>query len=167
MASSLRGGDQLQDVDELANANLIKKVDGYYLNVVTFTNKENFKEQKKNGKEIGLDFGVKASITTSEGEKIGVSLGESERLKHLQREMFRRQKGSNNRRKTIKRIQREYLKLSNKKKDKANKIVHKLKAYDRIYMQDENIAGWHMGLFGKQVQHSCMGIIKAKLKDLP
>jgi hypothetical protein len=32
-------------------------------------------------------------------------------------------------------------------------------------MQDENLRGWHSGLFGKQVQHSCMGLIKAKLKD--
>ena len=76
---------------------------------------------------------------------------ESERLKKLQRELFRRVKGSSNRRKTIKLIQQEYQKLSNKKQDKANKIVSKLKVYDRIYMQDEQIAGWQKGLFGKQV----------------
>lgn len=119
---------------------MIKKADGYYLKVTCFINKENFHEQPKNGKEIGLDFGIKSSITTSEGEKIAMSIGESEQLKKLQREMFRRAKGSSNRRKTINRIQREYLKLSNKKKDKANKIVHKLKAYDCIAMQDEQIA---------------------------
>ena len=32
-------------------------------------------------------------------------------------------------------------------------------------MQDEMIANWHSGLFGKQVQHSSMGFIKAKLKN--
>ena len=74
-----------------------------------------------------------------------MSIGESERLKKLQREMFRRAKGSNNRHKTITLIQREYQKLSNKKKDKANKIVHKLKAYDCIAMQDEQISNWHKG----------------------
>ena len=163
----VRTGDQLQEVDELANANLVHKADGYYLKVVTFTNKENFKNQKKNGKEIGLDFGIKTNLTTSEGEKVDVAVGESGRLKKLQRELFRRVKGSNNRHKTINRIQREYLKLSNKKKDKANKIVHKLKAYDCIVMQDEQIASWHRGWFGKQVQHSCLGLVKAKLKSLP
>ena len=76
-------------------------------------------------------------MTTSEGEKLDVSVGESDRLKRLQREMFRRTKGSNNRYKTIKLIRREYLKLSNRKKDKANKIVSKLKAYSCIVMQDE------------------------------
>lgn len=45
--------------------------------------------------------------------------------------------------------------------------MHKLKSYGRIYMQDENIAGWHKGLFGKQVQHSCLGTIKSKLMSLP
>ena len=85
----------------------------------------------------------------------------------LQKQLFRRVKGSNNRRKTVKLIQREYQKLSNKKQDKANKIVSKLKKYDRIYMQDEQISGWHKGLFGKQVQHSCLGTVKAKLKALP
>ena len=157
----------MQNVDELANANLVKKADGYYLKVTCFINKENWKEQEKNGKEIGLDFGIKTNLTTSEGEKIDVTVGESDRLKRLQREMFRRVKGSNNRCKTINRIQREYLKLSNKKKDKANKIVSKLKAYSCIVMQDEQISNWHEGWFGKQVQHSCMGLVKAKLKALP
>ena len=34
-------------------------------------------------------------------------------------------------------------------------------------MQDENIAGWHRGHFGKQVQHSCLGTVKSKLMALP
>ena len=163
----VRTGNQLQIADELANANLVKKPDGYYLKVTAFINKENWKSIQTNGKEIGLDFGIKTSITTSEGEKLDVSVEESERLKKLQRQLFRRVKGSNNRHKTIKLIQKEYQKLSNRKQDKANKIVSKLKKYDRIYMQDEQISNWHKGLFGKQIQHSCLGTVKAKLKMLP
>ena len=163
----LRTDKQLQIADELANANLVKKPDGYYLKVVCFINKENWRTQKTNGREIGLDFGIKTNITTSEGQKIDVSIEESERLKKLQREMFRREKGSSNRYKTIKKIQREYQKIGNKKSDKANKIVHMLKQYDCIVMQDEQISSWQKGVFGKQVQHSCMGRIKQKLKSLP
>lgn len=163
----VRTGNQLQNVDELANANIIKKPDGYYLKVTAYINKENFKEKSSNGKEIGLDFGIKTNITTSEGEKIDISIEESDRLKKLQREMFRRTKGSNNRYKTIKKLQREYQKLSNKKQDKANKIVSKFKAYKTIVIQDEQIANWQKGLFGKQIQHSCIGLVKAKLKQLP
>ena len=163
----VRTGNQLQIADELANANLVRKPDGYYLKVTAFINKENYNFITTNGKEIGLDFGIKTSITTSEGEKLDVQVEESERLKKLQRELFRRVRGSKNRNKTIKLIQREYQKLSNRKQDKSNKIVSKLKKYDRIYMQDEQISNWHKGLFGKQVQHSCLGIVKAKLKMLP
>ena len=157
----------MQNVDELANANLVKKSDGYYLKVTCFINKENFKSVETNGKEIGLDFGIKTNIITSEGEKLNVSVGESERLKRLQRKISRQVKGSNNRYKTIGLIQREYQKLLNRKQDKANKIVHKLKAYEIIVIQDEQIANWYKLGFGKQIQHSCMGLVKAKLKTLP
>lgn len=133
----VKTGNQLQIADELANANLIKKPDGYYLKVTCFINKENLEKTKTNGKDIGLDFGAKTSITTSEGEKLDLTVEESDRLKKLQREIFRRKKGSNNRNKTIKLIQREYQKLSNKKEDKANKVVHELKQYSCIVMQDE------------------------------
>ena len=48
----------------------------------------------------------------------------------------------------------------------ANKIVHDLlNDYDFIAIQDEMIHNWHAGLFGKQIQNSCMGTIKMKLKN--
>ena len=49
--------------------------------------------------------------------------------------------------------------------DEANKITHEiLENYDFVAIQDEMIANWHKGLFGKQVQHSAMGYIKANLR---
>lgn len=81
--------------------------------------------------------------------------------------MSRQVKGSNNRYKTVKLIRREYQKLSNRKRDRANKLVHKFRAYDRIVIQDEQIAGWQKGRFGRQVQRSCLGLVKAKLRLLP
>ena len=81
--------------------------------------------------------------------------------------MSRQVKGSNNRYKTIKNIRREYLNLSNKKKDKANKIVHKFKQYACVVIQDEQLSEWHKQKgMSKVVQHSCMGMIKSKLKNL-
>jgi len=61
----------------------VKKLDGYYLKVTCFINKENFREVETNGKEIGLDFGIKTNITTSEGEKLDMTVRESDRLKRL------------------------------------------------------------------------------------
>ena len=122
---------------------------------------------KTNGKEIGLDFGIHTNITTSEGEKLDVSVEESERLKRLQKKMSRQTKGSNNRYKTIKKIRRQYQKLTNRKTDKANKIVHKFKQYDTIVIQDEQISEWHKKKgMSKVVQHSCVGMIKSKLMEL-
>ena len=163
----LRTGGQLEGVDEFANANLIRRADGYFLKVTCFRNNDKLPKRESNGKEIGLDFGIKTTLTTSEGEKMDVLVEEGERLKRLQRQMFRRVKGSNNREKTIRLIRREYQKMANRKQEKANKIVSKLRKYDTIVMQDEMLAGWHKGLFGKQVQHSCLGLLKAKLKRLP
>ena len=77
--------------------------------------------------------------------------------------MARQVKGSNNRYKTRCLIKKEYQKISNKKNDFANKLVHKLLLYKNVYMQDENLKGWHSGWFGKQVQHSAMGLVKSKL----
>lgn len=79
----VHGMKQLPKDCEFANANLLKKPDGYYLKVTAYIDKEKEKKQKKNGKEIGLDFGIRTSITTSEGEKINVLVGESEQLKAL------------------------------------------------------------------------------------
>lgn len=163
----VRTGGQLDNVDEFANANLVHRADGYFLKVTCFINEENYKQKPTNGKEIGLDFGIKTTITTSEGEKIDVLVEESERLKKLQREMFKRRKGSNNRYRTVLKIRREYQRLKHRKTEKANKIVARLKQYESIVMQDELIAGWHRGLFGKKVQHSCLGMVKAKLMRLP
>ena len=76
----VRGVEQIPTNSEFANANLLKRADGYFLKVTTYQKK---KERKNNGKEIGLDLGIKTSITTSEGEKIDISIEESDRLKNL------------------------------------------------------------------------------------
>lgn len=85
----VHGMDQLPSECEFANANLLKKPDGYYLKITTYQDKEKEKRQKKNGKEIGLDFGIKTAITTSKGEKIEVQIGESGQLKALQQKLLR------------------------------------------------------------------------------
>ena len=163
----VRTGGQLDNVDELANANLLKKSDGYYLKVTCYINKNKICPIKRNGKEIGLDFGIKTNITTSEGEKLDVSVEESERLKKLQVKLGNQKKGSNRRYNTIKKIRRQYQKLTNKKRDKANKIVHMLKQYDTIVIQDEQLSEWQKTKgMGRTIQHSCMGMIKSKLMKL-
>ena len=119
---------------EIANAKLLNMPDGYYLAVTTFKNKGG--ENKKYKSSIGIDMGIKTSITT---------------------------KGSSNRYRMRKLLRKEYQKLDNKKRDYANKIVHELLEHEKVYMQDENLKGWHKGLFGRTVQHSILGLVKSKL----
>ena len=159
----VHGLNQIKPKYEIANAKLIQKPSGYYIKLTCFENLTNNRINKPVN-EVGLDYGIKTNITTSNNEKFNICIEESERLKGLQKKLARQQKGSNNRYKTIKKIRLEYEKLSNKKKDKCNKLVNYLCTnYSTIYMQDEMIAGWHKGLFGKQIQHSCLGQLKSKL----
>ena len=146
---------------EFANARLLNLPDGYYLDITTYTNKGG--EERKYKPEIGLDMGIKTTLTTSEGKKYQVLIEESERLKKCQRLIARRKKGSSNRYKAVKLLRREYQKLYSRKLDAANKIVHELLEHERVYMQDENLKGWHKGLFGRTVQHSVLGLIKRRL----
>lgn len=153
---------------DFANANLIKKPDGYYIYLITFIDKNKIKPIKSNKKEIGIDFGCSNTLTFSDGKKINVQIEESERLKKLQTKLNRHQQTrSNNRNKTIQKIRKEYQKISNKKKDKANKICSELKKYELVVIQDEQLKNWHKGKHGKKIQHSCMGTIKAKLQSYP
>lgn len=168
----LRGVDQWNEDVEFANANLVRRADGLFLKITTYIDKDKAKRIERNGKDIGIDFGVHTQMTTSEGEKVNVQVGENERLKKQQRELFRRVKGSNNRRQTIKKIRKSYQKMENKKRDIANKFIHKMKAYDYVIFQDDDIHAWQSeeGAENKgkrrKVQHSCLGLIKAKLKAM-
>ncbi len=159
----IKGANQFWNIPgiELANAKLLNLPDGYYLAVTTYQNKGG--ETRKYKPEIGIDMGIKTTITTSEGKKYKVLIEESERIKKCQRLIARRQKCSSNRYKARKLLQKAYQKLSSRKRDIANKIVHELLEHEHVYMQDENISGWHKGLFGRTVQHSVLGLVKSKL----
>lgn len=149
---------------EYADCKLVKKPSGYYIHLTTFKNKENI--DKANYKTIGIDLGISTSITTSEGQKIDVLVQEPERLKRLQHKLQRQEKNSKNRYKTRLKLQKEYEKMSNKKNDLANKIVHDLTDEKICIMQDEQISKWKHQ-FGKKIQHSVLGRVKQKLMNNP
>lgn len=166
----IRGSKQIPfDLNpDFANACLVKKPDGYYLKLTTFIDKSKVKPIKSNGKELGIDFGCQNSLTFSDGTKLDCYVEESERLKKLSQRLNKHQtKRSNNRNKTIQKIRREYQKITNKKKEIANQICSKLKKYNLVVIQDEQLSNWHKGRHGKKVQHSCMGLVKSKLQQYP
>ena len=161
----VKGLEQTKNVDEFANALLVKKSDGYYFYITTFTDKTKISNPNQLNQEIGLDFGVKTSLTTSEGEKIDLSVKESERHKKLHQKMKKCQKGSNRRHKALLLLRKEYQKEKQKRREKANKVLTKLKRYKYIVFQNEQISIWKKSGFGKQINHTCLGILKNKLKQ--
>lgn len=167
----VHGLDQLHQFEkfELADAKLIRKASGYYVKISVMLPKERRIPTNRN---VGLDFGIKDSITTSYGDKYKCNVRETDRLKFLSRKLNRRGKKKNGKGsklyyRCLRQLKREYEHIANIRKDMANKIYHRLVTdYDVIYFQDEQIKNWHKGLFGKQVQSSCLGALKQRLVAL-
>lgn len=164
---------------EIADGRFIKKASGYYIHVSVCINKDSFKQRKQTYKEVGLDFGIKDNITTSDGEKFNCNVQESEYLKFLQKQLHRKQKDSKQYWKLRSQIRKEYEHLTNKKVDATNKLIHYLTSnYDTVYFQDEQIAKWKKkkklkktgkkcgNSFGRQIQCSYLGRVKAKLVSM-
>ena len=162
------GMEQIPYGAEYANAKLVKKPSGIYLMLTCYVPKHEGKKDTENKPDIGIDFGIKTTITTSEGEIFDITVRESERLRGLQKKLSRQIKGSRGWYDTKRLIQREYEKLANKRRAKANQVYHDIVTGRKlIVMQDENIKGWHKGLFGRQVQNSALGTLKRKLQSNP
>jgi putative transposase len=166
----VRGVNQFPKDCEFGPAKLIKKSNGYFIYATAYSKKgEIIKEENENLKNIGIDFGIKNTVTTSEGKVYNASVPESERLKRLQRKFEGQKKGSKNRIKTIQKIRREYAKMGNQKFNLTNKIVHEiLSTHNIVYIQDDDFREWQEQKekgFGKVINHGCLGRIKNKFKE--
>lgn len=97
-------------------------------------------EFEKTGSVVGLDLGIKDFAITSDGGKIENPkfLRKSEkRIKQLQRQLSRKQKGSNNRAKAKIKLARKHEKVANQRKDLLHKITTNLvKNHDLIVCED-------------------------------
>lgn len=97
-------------------------------------------ESEKTGSVVGLDLGIKDFAITSDGGKIENPkfLRKSEkRIKQLQRQLYRKQKGSNNRAKAKIKLARKHEKVANQRKDFLHKITTNLvKNHDLIVCED-------------------------------
>ena len=163
---TVNGLDQFINIDgiEYANAKVLNTPKGYYIAITTYIDKDKIQNKPKIKGRIGIDFGCTTSFTLSNGEEIDCTIQESDRLKRLQKKMFRQVKGSKGREKTISLIRKEYDKLSNQKNDLSNKIVAYLSSFDEVIFQDEQLQQWKVKN-GKTVQHSVLGRVKAKLQN--
>lgn len=156
------------DEVEFANAKLIKRPSGFYINITTYSKKQ---PQPATEKEVlGLDMGIKDQLMFSNGVKVNFYVEESEQLKGLMRKLSRQVKGSNQYKQTLARIKRIFEHQGNKKNDVVNKLNHVLRQNYIVCFQDELLSQWKCKKskrkfsFGRKVQHGILGRVKDKLK---
>ena len=163
------GLDQLPENAEFANCKLLDKPDGLFIVITCYIDKRD--QDFTPGTSIGVDMGVKTHLTFSNGVKIESKVEESERAKGLRRKISRQKPGSNNRAKTMHRLEKVLAKDANKREDIANKIVHELLKNETVYYQDEPLHDWFkkQGQIkpGRRLQGSILGRVKANLERSP
>ena len=165
----VRGLEQIPDDAEIANAKFIRKASGLYFHITCYVPKE---EKHIPHRSVGIDFGISDNLVFSDGrEPVNICVPESKGTKLASRRMNKAlshngNQKSNKHYKRKNKVRKAYEKDKNRRKDLANKAVHEiLNNYDFIAIQDEMIHNWHKGIFGKQVQHSAIGVIKEELKN--
>ncbi len=163
------GLHQFDSVIKYRNAKLMKRNDEFFLKICVL---KSIEDHQPTGKSVGMDFGIETNITLSTGEKINCKISEISRLKRLQRKLSRslvvnHNKKTKNQQKIIHQMHKEYQKITNKKKDFTNKLIHYLDtSFDQVVFQDESLQRWrNLDSCKRTIQHSCLGSIKNKLVE--
>ncbi len=158
------GLKQIESDMEVANAILVHKNGDFYINITTFTDKQ---ERDIPNKSIGIDFGCETQLTLSDGTKIKFQVPVSKQIKRFDRKIMKGNRSrSNNKRKDQLKRRKLYERLNNKKKDIRNKIVSAItKNFRYVCFQDESIHDWKSSRHGKKVQNSGIGGIISDLKN--
>lgn len=102
-------------------------------------------EPKKCGRVIGLDVGLKSFAVTSDGEKIDPTQyfrAAESKLARLQRQLSRKQKGSQGREKARLKVARQHEKIVNQRVDFLHKLSRRLVDESQaIYVEPLNVKG--------------------------
>lgn len=127
-----------ESVIKFRNAKLMKRDNEYFLKICVLKEVADHTSCNQN---IGIDFGIESNLTLSTGDKFNCNIEETVRLKRLQRKLARsrliNKRRTNNQQKLIKQIHKEYYKITSRKNDFVNKLLHQLDSYDYIVFQDE------------------------------
>jgi putative transposase len=128
---------------QIKRLRVVHRADGYY---VQFGVKaDHVIEHIPTGKQIGIDVGLKAYYTDSEGNTVDnprYYRKAEQKLKRLHRYVSRKQKKSSNRKKARKRLARAYLKVQRQREDFARKTAstlvssHDLIAYEQLQIRN-------------------------------
>lgn len=118
-----------------------RTADRWYISVSMETNYR--PAQCENQASVGVDLGIKSLATFSDGKTLinpQPLKNKLSRLKRLQRQLSRRQKGSQNRQKTKKRIAKLHSSISNIRIDALHKLTTTLtRDYKHIVIEDLDV----------------------------
>lgn len=130
--------------DGIKSATLSKLPCGqYYLSILI--DGDLLREVQQSQNTVGIDLGIKDFITTSEGETFEnkhFKKSVNGRLKRLQRQLSRKQKGSNNRNKARLRLAKLYKKINDSKLNYLHKVTNTLINENQVIcIEDLNVNG--------------------------
>lgn len=161
----VRGLNQIEGY-EIANAKFIQKGDDYYFKITCYKNKENKTKEEKSFNPVTTDFGISSQITLSNSVQIKYSVEPTKRLRMLCREFSRKKPHSKNWYKALDKLRKEYLYITNSRKDIKNKILHILKdEFSHIFFQNDCMQGWQR-IWGRRMLNTSIGGIIADLRKL-
>lgn len=131
---------------DIRSATLSKTKSGnFFLSILIEMDDTELKRFERTNKQVGIDLGVKDFVITSDGEVFEnkhLFKKKENQVKRLQRQLSRKVKGSNNRRKVQVRIARLFERITNKKETYIHYVTNELLTYfDTIFMEDLNVKG--------------------------
>ena len=138
---------RLQSYKEgIRSATLSKTKSGnYFLSILVELPQEEIIRFGQTNEHIGIDLGVKNFVITSDGEVFENKHffnSQEKRIAKLQRQLSKKQKGSNNRNKQRIKIARLFETLTNQKEAYIHSVVNELLTYyDTVFMEDLNVQG--------------------------
>jgi putative transposase len=128
-------------IKDIKRVRIVRRADGYY--VQFSVQAERHIEHIPTGRQAGIDVGLKAYYTDSEGNTVEnprYYRKAEKRLKRLQRQLSRKQKKSSNRKKARKQIAKAHLKVQRQREDFARKTANALiTSHDLIAYEDLKI----------------------------
>lgn len=130
----------------IRSATLSKTKSGnFFLSILIEMEDTELEKFEHTNEQVGIDLGVKDFVITSDGEVFENKhffKKEEKQIKKLQRQLSKKVKGSNNRKKAQIRIAKLFERITNKKNAYIHYVSNELLSYfDTIFMEDLNVQG--------------------------
>lgn len=132
--------------DMIRSATLSKTKSGnFFLSILIDIPNDEVVKFNQTNECVGIDLGVKDFVITSDGEVFENKhffKSQEQKIAKLQRQMSRKQKGSNNRNKVRIKLAKAFEKITNQKEQYIHSVVNELLTYyDTVFMEDLNVKG--------------------------